>query len=179
MFRLEPMDEAFYAAWRLATERDYAAEMVSAGNWQASDAERLSREAFQELIPKGLATPGHELRMMVSDAGDRVGVAWFTIQDREPGRVFFIYDIAVDPAHRRRGYARLALGEIERYAQDHGCVGVMLHVFGNNDGARDLYRTAGYLETNVIMLKRVGAAANNAAAGVPRRRALEEAELSG
>ena len=32
----------------------------------------------------------------------------------------------------------------------------MLHVFGSNAGARQLYLNAGYEETNVIMLKRVG-----------------------
>ena len=67
----------------------------------------------------------------------------------------FIYDIAVDPEHRRKGHAQAALAEIEAYARANGCLGVMLHVFGNNTGARQLYRKAGYEETNVIMLKRV------------------------
>jgi predicted GNAT family acetyltransferase len=31
----------------------------------------------------------------------------------------------------------------------------MLHVFGDNEAARRLYASVGYLETNVIMLKRV------------------------
>jgi len=37
----------------------------------------------------------------------------------------------------------------------HGSVGVQLHVFGDNAGARRLYVDAGYAETNVTMLKRV------------------------
>ena len=94
---------------------------------------------------------------MVNEAGDRVGQTWFKIEDRDPGRVVFIYDIEVWPDHRRRCYARLALAEIEDYARSNGCVGVMLHVFGNNDSARELYRSAGFVETNVIMLKRVDA----------------------
>ena len=69
---------------------------------------------------------------MVDDAGEEVGYAWFTIEDRPVGRVVFIYDIAVDPAHRRKGHAQAALAEIEAYAREHGCIGVMLHVFGNN-----------------------------------------------
>ena len=92
---------------------------------------------------------------MVNDAGEVVGVAWFTIEDREPGRVVFIYDIEVDDAHRRRGYARLALREIEVFARERGCIGVMLHVFGDNTGARELYRSERFAETNVMMLKRV------------------------
>ena len=95
---------------------------------------------------------------MVNDAGEKVGHAWFTIEDREQGRVVFIYDIEVYDAYRRHGYARAALAAIDDYAREHGCIGVMLHVFGYNDAARNLYRSAGYEETNVIMLKRVDGA---------------------
>ena len=92
---------------------------------------------------------------MVNDAGEDVGHAWFTIEDREQWRVVFIYDIEVYEAHRRHGYARSALAAIDDYARDNGCIGVMLHVFGYNEAARTLYRSAGFHETNVIMLKRV------------------------
>lgn len=156
MFRLEPMNEATYAAWRAASQREYAAEKVKAGNWAAEDAARLSQEAFDALLPGGRSTAGQEIRAMVNDAGEKVGHAWFTIENREAGRVVFIYDIAVDESHRRRGYARLALGEIEAYAREQECAGVMLHVFGYNTPARELYRSEGFEETNVMMLKRVG-----------------------
>ena len=155
MFRLEPMDEATYATWRAASQRAYASEKVKAGNWKPEAAERLSQEAFDELLPGGRETAGHELRAMRNDAGDWVGHAWFTIEDREQGRVVFIYDIEVYEAHRRRGYARAALAAIDDYAREQGCIGVMLHVFGYNEPARTLYRSAGYVETNVIMLKRL------------------------
>jgi GNAT superfamily N-acetyltransferase len=155
MFRLEPMDEATYAAWRTASQRAYAEEKVKAGNWNAEDAERLSREAFDQLLPDGRQTAGHELTAMRNDAGDHVGHAWFTIEVREQGRVVFIYDIEVYEAYRRHGYGRAALAEIDEYARAHDCMGVMLHVFGYNAPARNLYRSAGFAETNVVMLKRV------------------------
>jgi ribosomal protein S18 acetylase RimI-like enzyme len=84
-----------------------------------------------------------------------VGFAWFVPEDRPFGRVVFIYDIGVDPEHRRRGHAQAALAAIEAFARDHGCVGVQLHVFGANAGARALYRRAGYQETDVTMIKMV------------------------
>ena len=157
MFRLEPMDDATFRAWRSDTARAYADEKVKAGNWAAADAEELSEQEFRRLLPQGRETPNQEIRSMVNDAGERVGQTWFTIEDRDPGRVVFIYDIEVAPEHRRHGYGRLALAEIEAFASEHGCIGVMLHVFGNNEAARNLYRTEGYVETNVIMLKRVDA----------------------
>jgi GNAT superfamily N-acetyltransferase len=159
MFRLEPMDEGRYEAWRAASQRSYATEKVKAGNWKAEDADRLSSEAFDQLLPNGRDSAGHEQRAMVNDAGEWVGHAWYTIEDREQGRVAFIYDIEVYEAHRRHGYARAALAAIDDYAREHDCVGVMLHVFGYNEPARELYRSSGYVETNVIMLKRVDGAA--------------------
>jgi ribosomal protein S18 acetylase RimI-like enzyme len=155
MFRLEPMDEATYVAWCAVTKREYAAGKVEAGNWPEAGADELAEAEFARLLPNGRHTPAHEIRSMVNDAGEKVGYAWFTIENRDVGRVVFIYDIAVDAAHRRKGYARLALDEIDAYARDHDCLGVMLHVFGDNEAARELYRSMGYLETNVIMLKRV------------------------
>lgn len=155
MIRLDPMDEATYQAWREAAVRDYAEGKVEAGNWPAEDALERSDAEFATLLPGGRSTPGHELRSMVTEDGERVGHAWFVPEDKPFGRVLFIYDIAVDPEHRRRGYARQALGEIEAFAREHGYVGVQLHVFGGNAGARRLYLEAGFEETNVIMLKRV------------------------
>ncbi len=157
MFRLEPMDEATFQAWRETTKREYAAEKVKAGNYPEENADVLAEREFAKLLPDGRHTVGHEIRSMVNDAGEKVGYAWYTIETRDVGRVVFIYDLAVDPAHRRQGYARLALVEFDAYARDHGCLGVSLHVFGDNEAARQLYRSAGYLETNVIMLKRVDA----------------------
>jgi ribosomal protein S18 acetylase RimI-like enzyme len=155
MIRLEPMDEATYADWRDTTVREYAEEKVESGNWPASDALERSEQSFTELLPDGRSSAGHELRSMINDDGERVGYAWFVPEDRPFGRVAFVYDIAVDPAHRRKGYAQQALSEIDAFARANGCVGVQLHVFGGNLGARQLYLRAGFVETDVTMIKRV------------------------
>jgi ribosomal protein S18 acetylase RimI-like enzyme len=155
MVRLEPMDEATYAIWRETTVREYATEKVESGNWLESDALERSEHSFAELLPEGRASAGHELRSMLNDEGERIGYAWFVPRDQPFGRVVFINDIAVDPAHRRKGYAQAALAEIEAFARQRGCIGVQLHVFGGNAGARQLYRRAGFVETDVTMLKRV------------------------
>lgn len=155
MIRLEPMTQARYETWLYATIREYAAEKVASGNYPGEGAVERSQAEFDALLPNGQETAGHEIRSMVDDAGEAVGYVWFTIEDRPVGRVVFIYDIAVDPERRRKGHAQTALLQVETYARDNDCVGVMLHVFGSNTGARQLYAKAGYDETNVIMLKRV------------------------
>ena len=156
MTRLEPMTQARYDAWLEATIRDYAAEKVASGNYpdDGTSLER-SKAEFDALLPQGRETPNHEILSMIDGEGQDVGYLWITQEDRAPGRVVFIYDIAVDEAFRRRGHAQDALAYAEQYAREHGCVGVMLHVFGSNTGARALYLKAGYDETNVMMLKRV------------------------
>ncbi len=155
MIRLEPMDEATFEAWRVASIRDYAADKVEAGNWLADEALGRATRAFGELLPDGRSTAGHSVRSIVAESSEPVGMVWFADEDRPFGRVAFIYDIAIEPAHRRRGHAQAALEAVETYAREHGCVGVQLHVFGGNSGARELYRRAGYVETDVTMLKRV------------------------
>ena len=158
MTRLEPMSQARYDTWLVDTIRDYAAEKVASGNYAEEGSLERSKGEFDALLPNGLQTAGHEIQSMIDDAGEAVGYVWFTIEDRPVGKVVFIYDIAVDPEHRRRGHAQAGLAAVEEYARQHGCIGVMLHVFGNNTGARDLYRKVGYEETNVMMLKRVDTA---------------------
>jgi len=150
------MTQARYDAWVDASIRSYAAEKVASGNYpdDGSGVERAKAE-FDQLLPNGLHSPGHELRAMIDDDGNDVGHVWWTIEDRPPGRVVFIYDIEVYEAFRRRGHAQDALAALDDYAREHGCIGVMLHVFGSNTGARALYRKAGFEETNVLMLKRV------------------------
>ena len=96
MFRLEPMDEATYVAWRAATTREYAAEKVKAGNYPESGAEDLAEAEFARLLPNGRETAGHEIRSMVNEAGEKVGYAWFTIENRDVGRVVYIYDIVTN-----------------------------------------------------------------------------------
>jgi ribosomal protein S18 acetylase RimI-like enzyme len=67
----------------------------------------------------------------------------------------FIYDIEVDEAFRGRGYGRAALLALEPLARELGYDTVGLHVFGDNEVARNLYRTSGYVETDVMMNKRL------------------------
>ena len=65
----------------------------------------------------------------------------------------FIYDMAVDEAHRGKGYGRAAMGLAEEEARLRGIGRIELNVFGGNDVARGLYLSLGYVETSVQMAK--------------------------
>ena len=59
-------------------------------------------------------------------------------------RYLYISNLAVHPDYRRQGVARRLLHVCEQIALDWGYVDLYLHVLGNNDSARQLYRQMGF-----------------------------------
>jgi ribosomal protein S18 acetylase RimI-like enzyme len=55
-----------------------------------------------------------------------------------------LYDLEVFEPYRRRGYGLAILGEVRELAIDRGAASVRLTVWAGNDGARELYRVAGF-----------------------------------
>ncbi|NNH23203.1 GNAT family N-acetyltransferase, partial [Pseudokineococcus marinus] len=55
-------------------------------------------------------------------------------------------DLAVAPAHRRRGLARAAVAELSSWAAGRGAERLALQVADGNDGARALYASLGLVE---------------------------------
>lgn len=60
-----------------------------------------------------------------------------------------ITNIAVSPAHRRKGLGRAVLGALEEYAKDNGVVLLSLEVRESNAAARSLYRADGWREVGL------------------------------
>ena len=57
-----------------------------------------------------------------------------------------IEDVVVDPEYRRRGVASALLGELERFAREHGCNQMILLTETCRTDALALYRAAGFQE---------------------------------
>ena len=156
MVTLEPMSPDAYEQWHDGAVRGYAADKVRVGTWEAEGSEARSEREFAALLPEGLATPGHDLRSIVNEAGDVVGMIWFgPLHDAGSGTCF-IWDIEILAEARGRGYGRAALVALEPIARDLGYDAIGLHVFGDNEVARNLYRSSGYAETDVMMKKPLG-----------------------
>ena len=69
----------------------------------------------------------------------------------------WIYHLAVDPAKRRKGTARLLMNAAEDALEALGCPKVNLQVRMNNTGVVDFYKTIGYVvEERVQMGKPLG-----------------------
>lgn len=66
----------------------------------------------------------------------------------------WIYSVAVDPNHRRRGIATSLIREAERLLKAVNCPKINLQVMPNNRGAVALYQSLGYaIEDRVSMGK--------------------------
>ncbi|MEJ2357702.1 MAG: GNAT family N-acetyltransferase [Deinococcales bacterium] len=154
--RLAPMAPDAFEAYLARTVADYAAEHVRAGNLRPQDARARAEQQVRQLLPAGVATPGHAL-LHIEDGGtgERVGIVWYQLRDVGGGREAFVFDLWVDERWRRRGYASGALAEVETRAAEAGAGRVSLHVFGHNERARRLYRALGFEETDVMMAKRL------------------------
>ena len=155
MVILATMPRDTWERWRAASIRGYARDMVRVGAWPAEGAEERAAVEFARLVPRGQATPGHEFWSILTDAGETVGAIWFAPEAEVGHGAGFIWDIAIDEEHQGRGYGRAALEALEPLARARGYDTIRLHVFGDNDVARHLYRSVGYEETDVSMRKRL------------------------
>jgi len=150
---LRAMTQAEFDAWLPLAKTGYAADISGAG--ADDEAARVKAERdFPQLLPDGLASKGQDLYTVEHD-GDAVGMLWVAERQDDFGRSLFVYDVQIDEAHRGRGLGRAAMLLAEQEAQRRGIDRVTLNVFGGNDVARSLYRSLGYDELAVYMMKRV------------------------
>jgi ribosomal protein S18 acetylase RimI-like enzyme len=134
----------------------YAYENVTAGRWAAADAQALARAETDRLLAQRLATPDNHLFEVQADDGTPVGFIWFAVMPRGSRRMAFIYQVYVEPGHRRRGHARAAFLALEPIVAALGVSGLGLHVFAHNTAAQALYRSLGYDVSSLNMFKPLG-----------------------
>jgi ribosomal protein S18 acetylase RimI-like enzyme len=154
MISLQPMTDPDFQEYLKTSIQKYADEKIQAGNWAPAEAMERSRKEFEGYLPRGVHTPFQYLFNLVNEDGEKVGLLWYAELTDRPGNAF-IYDFEIYDAFRRRGYASQALLAVEKDARQRGLKQIGLHVFGHNTAARELYKKAGYLETNVNMSKKI------------------------
>jgi len=157
--RLRPMTTEELPAYIARLEIEYAAELHESTGISLAAAQEESRQSTLESFPHGQVGQ-HEQIWVAEDAdGARVGVLW--LAHREPGTPkehAWIYDIEVDQARRGEGWGRKLLALAEEQTRALGLTSLRLNVFGQNRIARELYRTQGFAESRVTMVKDVGTA---------------------
>jgi len=75
-----------------------------------------------------------------------------TVMGGYEGHRGWINYLAVDPEHRKKGYGRLIMREVETRIRAKGCPKINLQVRATNDGVIKFYQSLGYSDDNVIGL---------------------------
>ncbi|MET0694057.1 MAG: GNAT family N-acetyltransferase [Propionibacteriaceae bacterium] len=151
---LVPMSSERLRPWIQQIRSEYIESRIQSGD--TLEAATANADAsFERSFVEGVPREGHLVYDVLSD--DRpVGYLWLGPQSPPQSGFWWVWDIAIDPAHQRRGYGReaLLLGEAEVAHRDGKILG--LNVFGFNVGARALYESLGYETTAVQMRKVLG-----------------------
>jgi ribosomal protein S18 acetylase RimI-like enzyme len=156
MVDLNKMTEEDYLRWRENAVRDYAEEHITGGRWTRDNALQESEKEFDQLLPDGLATQDNYLFSIISEQGEKVGCLWYAVRGSQNNRYAFVFDFVIFEPYRRHGYGSQAFLALESEVKSRGLNSIRLHVFGHNKPARELYKTLGYIETNVNMRKDLG-----------------------
>lgn len=148
--RLEPMTQSEYEAWRVVSVEQYSLEFVKSGILTEPEARKRGESDFARLLSDGLATTGHEL-FSAYDGTDLVGSLWLFSTESDPEASSFVYELAVLPDNRRRGYGRAIMQVAIDQCRERGVAAMSLNVFGHNTGARALYDSLGFQVSSTFM----------------------------
>jgi ribosomal protein S18 acetylase RimI-like enzyme len=150
--RLRELRDDELPAFLAAMHTFYAADLERNGGLTRDEAEEKATKDHAALFPEGRPLDGHHLYAIEDEHGEAIGRLWYS--ERDAGDVF-LYAIELDESARGRGYGREAMQAFEELARERGTARIGLNVFGGNEVARSLYRSLGYAETSVHMLKRL------------------------
>jgi ribosomal protein S18 acetylase RimI-like enzyme len=110
-----------------------------------------------------LGTQSHAPNVIVLVAerdGDVVGYSYSGIEGRDymslRGPAGVVYDIVVDPAHRRNGVGRTLLDATLAALRERGAPRVVLSTAEQNESAQRLFARAGFRRTMVEMTRELG-----------------------
>ncbi|MFF9482956.1 GNAT family N-acetyltransferase [Streptomyces sp. NPDC014733] len=136
-----PMTADEYPHWLTAEKDAYVFGIVRAGALTRDEALRKADKDFAELLPGGLATPGHAV-LALEAADARIGTAW--LHHRHLPGVTYGFSLNVDAEQRGKGYGHGAMVVGEQATRAAGDTALMFTVWGGNDVAMGLYDSAGY-----------------------------------
>jgi ribosomal protein S18 acetylase RimI-like enzyme len=154
--RLRPLQSDEFPGFLELLRVEYVRGLVEEAGMTYADAEEKAAADHGSLFPDRTPQPQHRISI-VEDAvtGERTGHVFWA--PRQPpgsaGKRAYLYELFIDEPFRGRGLGRRALELFEAEARDEGLPGIDLNVWGGNQTARDLYRSAGFDERAVFMSK--------------------------
>lgn len=101
---------------------------------------------FVDLVRKSLEDPRTILKLIVEGSGRAIGYLWATFRDvpEYDFRFAEIQDLCVEEGYRRKGIASMALGLVEREAQQLGIKVLRSGTGASNQASTRLHEKNGY-----------------------------------
>ena len=147
------MTAAEFDVFRRGLVVEYAADQVRTGRYTAEESEGQVDAELRAQLPDGPGTADQLLFTAEDDAGP-IGILWLSLtHPRGAPDTGWIYDIEVLPERRGQGFGRALLAAAEHEIAARGLRALGLNVFGDNETAQNLYRSAGYTVTTQQMTK--------------------------
>ena len=131
---------------------DYIEGMMKTQNISYEVAKERADKQFNELLPDGLETSGHEFFSILYE-NKFAGYTWFKIDNDERVGSCWLYDIYVKENFRRQGIATKLFDHMENYLKEKNIKQLSFHVFAHNQNAIELYKKRNYEVTNLVMRK--------------------------
>jgi RimJ/RimL family protein N-acetyltransferase len=153
------------------TFRAYRRDIARFRGLPLGSARALTARERRRLLPDGGATPDHRFWWLVDPTrGRRVGELGVGLRRYPPRVEAWVYDVRIDPAHRRRGCGAAAFRRLEANVRALGAHTLGLNVFARNTGARALYDRLGFEPRAVVMTKSLRSARARGAPSPPSSR---------
>ena len=143
---LATMSRKDFEKYIQGSRKNFEEELVRTGDFSQEKAHERMEAQMNAILPQGYDTQGNcFFDIIAPESGDKVGILWISKMNMDGNESAFIFDIAVNAEHRRKGYASKALIEAEEIARDVDVQEIWLHVFAKNKGAIALYKKMGYV----------------------------------
>lgn len=154
MIFLKPMSSETFESFKKDSQTIYASNLAVAEEIPIEVALKYASEQFDKLVPNGMSTPGQLFFDVIETEFEKpVGFLWLGIQNRFGRKVMSINDINIVPPNRGKGLGKALMTLVEEEAQKVGARRIRLHVFSDNQVAKNLYLAMGYKPTNLDMRK--------------------------
>ena len=151
---LVALSDAEFVDYRRHVIQEYAEESAAAGRIPRAGALQWAERETDKLLPEGRRTKDAYIHKIVSESQPdlTLGYLWSARDASNPDNAF-IYDVQVLPAHRGRGIATAALGQLHHFLRERGYKEVALHVYHANAIAQALYDRRGYKPISHVLRK--------------------------
>jgi GNAT superfamily N-acetyltransferase len=147
--QVRPMEDEEFAAWLPLLQEGYAGDLMRDYGLSPDQARARAAAEIHRHPPEG-----HSVYVLEVD-GASVGHLWLAERRNAHEPTLSIYDLDVDEPHRGRGYGRAAMVFAEEEARRRGLTRLALRVGTRNGVARNLYRSLGFDEHEILMSKPV------------------------